>query len=585
MSSRTFPLKTTLCAPIAISTVFLSTVIATPVTLADEEPTPMGEALPVTTQPSPTHASPANPSTSVAPSPLLTPAPGPVTTSRPVASSAITLQQVRSVKSGDSVHTVSAKISPASPDASPSYVAIYRVGGQGKIHDVRDVAVDGVRARANVVGIHPHTRVTVNDLPTYADVIVLDLSSWTIRTPSALTFQLTLDDDVADGATYHIGSDVLAARLGLTEPTSSLPTTTPSSTNPNDKPTGTSSSSTSAETTTSTTATTETSSTASGRERMGRAAVDEECEKTLVDKSTGITDINYCRLKVEKSNNIFTSSERTFILQIQEDTQLHAVSIIPKGGDLNPNGLGKLESVKIDHRPLDPSAYQHSFFKDDQGNSRLYIVFRDPVPVTTKTFLTVTARGMSWGTPSTPDEYSIGLYGPDPDPGNPTKDKFSMTVEKYGLNENGEVDFTSQPLNGAEFTLYDYRFSDDGQGEYSNPRGLTATDKGLSIDNLEPGVYALTETKSPEGFELLPNAFIFEVMDAGKGYTLRPARDYSFIQWSMSNDTHGVIKIADIRQTGSLPRTGGWGVFAPMLVGLLMIGGAVALSRRWGRRA
>nr|WP_268914202.1 SpaA isopeptide-forming pilin-related protein [Corynebacterium uropygiale] len=243
-----------------------------------------------------------------------------------------------------------------------------------------------------------------------------------------------------------------------------------------------------------------------------------------------------------------------------------------------------MDSLEINGKVLDPSSYQHSYFKDEQKNSHLYILLNTPLDVDPGTQVTVKISGVSWGTPKDAKDYTVGLFGAKEGAVDPEKAPFELSVYKYGTNEKGEVDFSSEPIEGAEFRLYKYQYVDEGKELYTEPRTLTAGEgNALTLKDVEPGMYALTESKSPEGYELLPEAFIFEVVDTGSAYAMKPAREYSFIQWGVTDGTHGEVRIADIRRTGSLPNTGGMGVFAPMCAGLAVIALAVVLGRRRSR--
>lgn len=147
-------------------------------------------------------------------------------------------------------------------------------------------------------------------------------------------------------------------------------------------------------------------------------------------------------------------------------------------------------------------------------------------------------------------------------------------------------------LKGAEFTLFKedgttvvqlFKFDDAGELVTENGGNPTVTgdDGKASIYGLKEGIYQLTETKAPEGYQLLAKPIKIEVKDV--------STDDKVIEFEVSiNDKKvdivndkGLIQLDVPNNAGfTLPKTGGIGTALLSIVGLALASvGGVAFIR------
>ena len=142
---------------------------------------------------------------------------------------------------------------------------------------------------------------------------------------------------------------------------------------------------------------------------------------------------------------------------------------------------------------------------------------------------------------------------------------------KYNLNiTKQDAQDTTKKLGGVEFKLE--KLLDNGSldtqfGENGVRVGLTAESTGLlTFNNLSPGSYRLTETKTAEGYTLLADAIEFTLTTDGE--CKRDATDFGDVQY---DSTTGVYKIAltiNNRKSFELPHTGADAPSLWLLIGL-----------------
>ncbi|WP_082312945.1 SpaA isopeptide-forming pilin-related protein [Corynebacterium lactis] len=153
--------------------------------------------------------------------------------------------------------------------------------------------------------------------------------------------------------------------------------------------------------------------------------------------------------------------------------------------------------------------------------------------------------------------------------------------------ENGffrvdKVDMEGKPLRGARFELW--QASDSGiepQGEA--PVWKTGDESKVK---LAPGKYLLIETQSPQGYSLLPEAIQFEIVVENGKHTIKLSTGGSAVFVLNSGPDETVdrgfgtyMQVADV-QVGTLPKTGGFGVWLWALFGLLVVGAGGVVARR-----
>lgn len=143
----------------------------------------------------------------------------------------------------------------------------------------------------------------------------------------------------------------------------------------------------------------------------------------------------------------------------------------------------------------------------------------------------------------------------------------------------------TKPLNDSKFQL----FGSDAAGNIDLTKPITGEGAGNDVlgENLLPGTYYLVETKSPSGYSLLPKPVKLIVKGTSDGYTIELGNPADGGLISVGNDTSGdqpdkfrlVVTVADV-ETGSLPKTGGFGTGGYALVWMTLVGAAAFLARR-----
>lgn len=161
---------------------------------------------------------------------------------------------------------------------------------------------------------------------------------------------------------------------------------------------------------------------------------------------------------------------------------------------------------------------------------------------------------------------------------------WDMDVFKYTLVKSGDEQ-TEQGLAGAEFTLSKsangsdpialinkgnntYRIAKDGE-EGSVTTVTTDATGRFTIEGLDSDTYYLTETKAPNGYNVLSSAITVVIADDG-------TVTYTY------NGTAGTGEVKVLNQSGTeLPSTGGMGTTVLYIIGsVLVLAAAVLLITR-----
>nr|WP_120490885.1 SpaA isopeptide-forming pilin-related protein [Corynebacterium lactis] len=133
-------------------------------------------------------------------------------------------------------------------------------------------------------------------------------------------------------------------------------------------------------------------------------------------------------------------------------------------------------------------------------------------------------------------------------------------------------------LGGATFEVY----AATGTGPDYSKGALHTIESGQdSIEIKETGTYYLVETKSPSGLSLLPEPVGFEIAQdpQTKEYKVAVVSGSSPLITASGSGQTMLIQVADVK-TGTLPKTGGFGVGLPVLAGLVLAACGIAWSRR-----
>ena len=142
---------------------------------------------------------------------------------------------------------------------------------------------------------------------------------------------------------------------------------------------------------------------------------------------------------------------------------------------------------------------------------------------------------------------------------------------KYNLNiTKQDAQDTTKKLGGVEFKLE--KLLDNGSldtqfGENGVRVGLTAESTGLlTFDNLSPGSYRLTETKTAEGYTLLADAIEFTLTTDGE--CKRDATDFGDVQYDSTTGVYNIALTINNRKSFELPHTGADAPSLWLLIGL-----------------
>lgn len=202
------------------------------------------------------------------------------------------------------------------------------------------------------------------------------------------------------------------------------------------------------------------------------------------------------------------------------------------------------------------------------------------------------------------EQNNIAYVGQDNDPyddGSYEPTDVEKKVYTYGIHVN-KVDEKGAALKGAEFKLTinapdgkalefvevakgQYRFPTKEDGEIATTstlktdaeghldiKGLEDNDQTNIIDGVEVGAYYLTETKAPDGYQLLSESIQIILKDSDKNGIL-------------DEDSDNIFEI-DVENTKPpiLPITGGMGTIIFSTVGIILMAGGIALVVSYRRR-
>jgi fibro-slime domain-containing protein len=159
---------------------------------------------------------------------------------------------------------------------------------------------------------------------------------------------------------------------------------------------------------------------------------------------------------------------------------------------------------------------------------------------------------------------------------------FGFSLLKKGVSADGKTD--EGPLSGAVFTIQtDGGYvSADGSITADRVTLTTGSDGTIVVANkLRPGTYTITETKAPDGYQLPKGTMALVI----KGDGTADFTSLSGAKTTIKKNDQGQfsVTVTDVKAVGSLPVTGGLGVWPLFLVGVAAVAAAVVevgLSRR-----
>jgi len=279
--------------------------------------------------------------------------------------------------------------------------------------------------------------------------------------------------------------------------------------------------------------------------------------------------------------------------------------------DVASDGLAfKADTVKV---YVDNTEITEGFkvIPDDNGHS-FQVKFADlkKVPSVTKTskirveyFATLTGEGVKIGVAGNPNKARIEF---DNKVGGKGKTPWDTVIVFTFKTEINKVDEEQKPLAGAEFTLEKVAATLEG-GKYVVTKDnddkdivlksytLTTTGTEFSSKGLDDGVYKITETKTPAGYNSIdpiyfvvvaehdaeaadPKLIKLDVTDLSGNSIVADAKTGNLGEFVIEHENEDEIDTTIINQHGAvLPSTGGIGTTIFYVIGGVLVVGAVVL--------
>ena len=141
---------------------------------------------------------------------------------------------------------------------------------------------------------------------------------------------------------------------------------------------------------------------------------------------------------------------------------------------------------------------------------------------------------------------------------------------KYNLNITKQDAEDKTKLGGVEFKLE--KLKDDGTVDAAfkaieKTKSSEDADKGkCSFENLKPGIYRLTETKTAEGYTLLADAIEFELKT--DGHCVRDGAGFGNVKYDSATGVYNIALTINNRKSFELPHTGADAPSLWLLIGL-----------------
>lgn len=141
---------------------------------------------------------------------------------------------------------------------------------------------------------------------------------------------------------------------------------------------------------------------------------------------------------------------------------------------------------------------------------------------------------------------------------------------KYNLNITKQDAEDKTKLGGVEFKLE--KLKDDGTVDAAfkaieKTKSSEDADKGkCSFENLKPGSYRLTETKTAEGYTLLADAIEFELKT--DGHCVRDGAGFGNVKYDSATGVYNIALTINNRKSFELPHTGADAPSLWLLIGL-----------------
>lgn len=158
--------------------------------------------------------------------------------------------------------------------------------------------------------------------------------------------------------------------------------------------------------------------------------------------------------------------------------------------------------------------------------------------------------------------------------------KYNLVITKQDAQD------TTKKLGGVEFKLE--KLGTDSESDTTFVAEKTTFSEGANkgecrFENLTPGSYRLTETKTAEGYTLLADAIEFTLTT--DGHCVRDAVDFGIVEYDPDTGMYNIALTINNRKSFELPHTGADAPSLWLLIGLpLAVAGLLILVFRYNKK-
>lgn len=193
-----------------------------------------------------------------------------------------------------------------------------------------------------------------------------------------------------------------------------------------------------------------------------------------------------------------------------------------------------------------------------------------------------TLKNLVWGTTDPEDPQETPQLPEECTPDEPCQTVHTtnpgLLIQKTGENSSGQW----VPMDGSQWQL---NYDNDGSlgAVVSDPTPTALVEGGsvvtgwFQVLGLTPGVYWLTETTAPDGFNLLAEPLRFELKTNGEVQLLSSGQDDVVSLTQAGTDSPATITVRDVPAM-ELPEAGGAGMLPFLVGGSLLFGLAIAVA-------
>lgn len=289
-----------------------------------------------------------------------------------------------------------------------------------------------------------------------------------------------------------------------------------------------------------------------------------------------VTNTPYCKIKVNKvwKKGTETVTDKVYVGLYKQETDSNGTTkLTPVSGE---SGYKILTS---------DNSYTDVFEKLDSRYNYVVRELRQAAKGETSEF-TIDIDGVETGFVKVDQGYSIEIgdstYKVDyseltQDQNDSTQKNVTITNTRLIVLNIKKVDSKNQDkaLKGAEFKL---QKKNGNTFETFGTNIATDNDGAAKIENLDSGIYKLTEVKAPTGYDVLGSSICFKVESGGIALSDENGNTINNTQsmWSLTSDNSLVLTIKNT-EIYSLPSAGGPGIYGFTISGVAFITAALLL--------